>query len=172
MAVREAQVIGNEDLEDLDFVVFDKAPSLVTGTVTLPGGGQWRKHVTVEVVDANNRGTVVRSSPLPVSRFFEFKDLPAGRYLVRLASGLPEKNFAFAADEAEADLRADRTVHVGNLRFQVKQHRGAQVRLGPLYSTVLYNALRGSTDKGPFLRLTKAMCCTELYSHGVYCNVH
>lgn len=137
-------VIGTSDLEDVDFVVFDQAPSLLTGTVSVGGGGEWRKHVTVEVVDANNRGTVVRSSPLPASRFFEFKDLPAGRYLVRLASGLPEKTFAFAGDEAEADLRAERTVHVGNLKFQVKKQRGAQVSVAhitlsaPRPSTVKY----------------------------------
>ncbi|CAI5482522.1 unnamed protein product [Closterium sp. Yama58-4] len=67
--------------------------------------------------------TPIRSIPVPLSRFFEFRDLPRGMYLVKLRLGLPGKSHVFESEGREVDVREAVTAHAGTLRFQAEARR-------------------------------------------------
>ncbi|GJP38808.1 hypothetical protein CLOM_g23217 [Closterium sp. NIES-68] len=67
--------------------------------------------------------TPIRSIPVPLSRFFEFRDLPRGMYLVKLRLGLPGKSHVFESEGGEVDVREAVTGHVGTLRFRAEERR-------------------------------------------------
>lgn len=117
------------DMKNVDFVVVDSGPSVLTGTVDGPKAAMWQKHITVELLKKEGSSTTfVRSTPLPISRFFEFTDVPRDHYVVRLSFGLPETTHDFQAETAEADMRDRRTLHVGEIKFTAKSKQGDEVR--------------------------------------------
>ncbi|CAI7868845.1 unnamed protein product, partial [Closterium sp. NIES-53] len=67
--------------------------------------------------------TPIRSIPVPLSRFFEFRDLPRGMYLVKLRLGLPGKSHMFESEGREVDVREAVTAHAGTLRFRAEERR-------------------------------------------------
>ncbi|CAI5496857.1 unnamed protein product, partial [Closterium sp. Naga37s-1] len=67
--------------------------------------------------------TPIRSIPVPLSRFFEFRDLPRGMYLVKLRLGLPGKSHVFESEGREVNVREAVTAHAGTLRFQAEERR-------------------------------------------------
>ncbi|CAI5491840.1 unnamed protein product [Closterium sp. Naga37s-1] len=67
--------------------------------------------------------TPIRSIPVPLSRFFEFRDLPRGMYLVKLRLGLPGKSHVFESEGREVDVREAVTAHAGTLRFRAEERR-------------------------------------------------
>ncbi|CAI5988006.1 unnamed protein product [Closterium sp. NIES-65] len=67
--------------------------------------------------------TPIRSIPIPLSRFFEFRDLPRGMYLVKLRLGLPGKSHVFESEGREVDVREAVTAHAGTLRFRAEERR-------------------------------------------------
>ncbi|CAI5474733.1 unnamed protein product [Closterium sp. Yama58-4] len=67
--------------------------------------------------------TPIRSISVPLSRFFEFRDLPRGVYLVKLRLGLPGKSHVFESEGREVDVREAVTAHGGTLRFRAEERR-------------------------------------------------
>ena len=119
------------DTTGADFIVFPSpAGILLTGTVAGADVARWQPHISVELLAAESLA-LVRTIPRPLSRFFEFKDVPRGKYVVRLRLGLPERTHRFESLPAEVDLLARSgqqgaaAVHAGEMRFKAAE-RAAQ----------------------------------------------
>eukprot|EP00897_Mesotaenium_endlicherianum_P005425 jgi/Mesen1/4910/ME000245S03967 len=109
--------VDGADATGVDFLAFDQPAGItLSGTVEGPDAARWRPNISVEVAPASEPARVVHSSPLPISHFFEIRDLPRGRYIVRLRLSLPERTHEFRSEPVEANLEYDTAVHVGALR--------------------------------------------------------
>jgi hypothetical protein len=62
--------------------------------------------------------------PLPLSHFFEVQGLARGKYTVQLVLGLSGKTHGFESDSAEVDLAKNPQIHIGPLRFAVREEHG------------------------------------------------
>ena len=119
------------DTTGADFIVFPSPAGIrLTGSVAGDDMAHWQPHLSVELLAAET-SAVLQAIPLPLSRFFEFKDVPRGKYAVRLRLGLPERTFKFESSHAEVDLLAQSgeqgavAAHAGEMRFKAAE-RAAQ----------------------------------------------
>ncbi|CAO2826653.1 unnamed protein product [Amaranthus hypochondriacus] len=114
--------VGSEDIKGLDFVVFEEPEqSILSCHVEGEIITELDSHLFVEVKSASEPSKVESSFPLPLSRFFQVKDLPKGKHLLRLRSNLPSSSYKFISDVIEVDLEKHRHVHVGPLRYRIQE---------------------------------------------------
>lgn len=114
--------VGSEDIKGLDFVVFEEPEiSILSCHVEGERNAELDSHLWVEVKSASEPSKVKSSFPLPLSRFFQVKDLPKGKHLLQLRSGLPLSSQKFVSDVIEVDLEKHRQIHVGPLRYRIEE---------------------------------------------------
>ncbi|KAL9250005.1 BOS complex subunit NOMO1-like protein [Drosera capensis] len=114
--------VGSEDIKGLDFLVFEKPEKTILSChVEGERFGELDSHLHVEVKSASEPSKVEAAFPLPLSRFFQVKDLPRGRHLVVLRSGLPLTTHKFVSEVIEVDLEEHTQIHVGPLRYSLEE---------------------------------------------------
>lgn len=84
-------------------------------------------HLLVEIKSASDSSKVESVFPLPLSNFFQVKDLPKGRHLLQLRSSLPSSTYRFESEAIEVDLEKNAHIHVGPLRYNVEENYHKQV---------------------------------------------
>lgn len=86
-----------------------------------------REHLRVEIRSANDPSKVESTLPLPLSNFFQVKDLPKGKYLLQLRSVLPPNIHRFKTEVIEVDLEKHTQIHVGPLNYTLVEEHHKQV---------------------------------------------
>lgn len=84
-------------------------------------------HLRVEIKSANDPSKIESILPLPLSNFFQVKDLPKGKYLLQLRSTLASSIHRFETEVIEVDLEKHRQIHVGPLRYSLEEDHHKQV---------------------------------------------
>lgn len=85
-------------------------------------------HLMVEVKSASDPTKVESVFPLPLSNFFQVKDLPKGKHLLQLKSSLPSSSYKFRSEIIEVDLEKSPQIHVGPLWYSVQEDHHKQVQ--------------------------------------------
>ncbi|WOL10268.1 nodal modulator 1 [Canna indica] len=117
-----AVVVGTEDIRGLEFVVFEQPDiTILSGHVEGNNIEALQPHLSVEIRSAIDPSKIESVFPLPLSCYFEVRDLPQGKHLVQLRSGLPSNSHKFQSEILEVDLEKQPQVHVGPLRYKVKE---------------------------------------------------
>jgi hypothetical protein len=81
----------------------------------------------VEIKSATDISKIESVFPLPLSNFFQVKDLPRGKHLLQLRSSLPSSTHKFESEIIEIDLEKNAQIHVGPLRYKVVEDHHKQV---------------------------------------------
>ncbi|KAJ8440866.1 hypothetical protein Cgig2_000754 [Carnegiea gigantea] len=111
-----------DDIKGVDFIVFEEPEmSILSCHVEGESAGDIDSHLWVEIKSASDPSKVESSFPLPLSRFFQVKDLPKGKHLVQLRSGIPLSTHRFKSDVIEVDLEKHTHLHVGPLRYRIEE---------------------------------------------------
>lgn len=119
--------VGSTDINDLDFVVFDQPETtIITGHVEGIGLEKLHPHLEVQIKSMSEPFKIESIIPLPMTYFFEVQNLPKGRYLVQLISGLSSRTHKFKSNIVEADLEKHTQIHVGPLSYEVEEHHQKQ----------------------------------------------
>lgn len=105
---------------------------LVTGHVEADDLDTALKHLSVEVRSASEPSRVETVISLPLSGYFEIRDLSKSRHLIQLRSGLPANSFIFDSDPFEINLENQPQVHVGPLRYKIQERHHKQVGVDDL----------------------------------------
>lgn len=84
-------------------------------------------HLLVEIKSASDTSKVESVISLPMSNFFQVKDLPKGKHLLQLRSSLPSSTHRFESEIIEVDLEKNAQIHVGPLRYSVEENHHKQV---------------------------------------------
>ncbi|KAE8685178.1 S uncoupled 1 [Hibiscus syriacus] len=104
--------VGNNDIKGLDFLVFEEPEmTIVTGHVEVNRTGELPSHLLVEIKSAGDTYKIESVFPLPLSNFFQVKDLPRGKHTVQLKSNLHSNTYKFESDIIEVDLQKKSQVH-------------------------------------------------------------
>ncbi|KAJ4775918.1 Nodal modulator 1 [Rhynchospora pubera] len=119
--------VGHRDTTGVDFVAFEMPEMpLVTGHVEGDDLDTALTHLSVEVRSANEPSRVETVISLPLSGYFEIRDLSKSRHLIQLRSGLPTSSFIFDSEPFEIDLRKQPQVHVGPLSYKIQERHHKQ----------------------------------------------
>lgn len=135
--------IGTEDITGMDFVVFERPEvTILSGHVEGNNLEELQPHLLVEVRSASDPVKVVSAFPLPLSYFFEIRDLPKGKFLLQLASQLSPATYKFDAAILEVDIDEGSHIHVGPLGYQMEEYRQKQeISPAPVFPLVAVAAV-------------------------------
>ncbi|XP_072975145.1 uncharacterized protein [Typha angustifolia] len=119
--------VGSEDIKGVDFVVFEQ-PEITTISGHVEGNDLdiLQPHLSVEIRLASNPSKIESAFPLPLSYFFQIRDLPKGKYLVQLQLGLPSNTHRFGPEIVEVDLEKQPHIHVGPLKYIIEDRHHKQ----------------------------------------------
>nr|CAD1833574.1 unnamed protein product [Ananas comosus var. bracteatus] len=71
--------VGSEDIKGVDFVVFEQSEiTILSGHVEGSDLDVLRPHLSVEIRSSNDPSKIQSVIPLPLSSYFEVRDLPKG----------------------------------------------------------------------------------------------
>lgn len=116
--------VSSEDIRGLDFVVFEEPEiTILSGHVEGNDLEKLQPHLTVEVRMASDPSKIFSVSPLPLSYYFQLRDLPKGRYHVQLRLALSSVAYKFESEAIEVDLEKRSYIHVGPLKYTVEELR-------------------------------------------------
>lgn len=113
----------------MDFLVFEQ-PEMTILSGHVEGSRieeELLSHLRVEIKSATEPSKIESVFPLPLSNFFQVKDLPKGKHLLQLRSSLPSTTLKFQSEVIEVDLEKNTQIHVGPLRFKVEEAHHKQV---------------------------------------------
>jgi len=151
--------IHHQDVRGLDFVVLRRpntASASISGTVDVDP--VWTSTLSVVLASAQSPQVVQKTTALGFSRFFEFRSVPQGEYVVRLVCALSAHDFTFPKVESLVRMNSS-NVHLPPLVFgaAVRSNRGQdlqQTSMLPLFCTLLaivfaakFNSIRGCMSK-------------------------
>lgn len=112
----------------MDFLVFEPPEiTILSGHVEGSRIKELQEHLRVEIKSANDPSKIESILPLPLSNFFQVKDLPKGKYLLQLRSTRPSSIQRFEAEVVEVDLENNRQIHVGPIRYSLVEDHHKQV---------------------------------------------
>lgn len=129
--------VGNEDIKDLDFVVFEQPDTtILSGHVDGKDIKGLRSHIRVEIISLPSKAETI--FPLPISNFFQVKDLPKGKHVVQLRSSMPSSSYKFESEAVEVDLESQPQIHVGPLSYRIVEDIYKQeLTVAPVYPLVV-----------------------------------
>lgn len=84
-------------------------------------------HLSVEIKSANDPLKIESIFKLPLSYYFEIRDLPKGKHLVKLVSDFPSSVYRFHSEVLEVDLDVKPQFHAGALRYNIDEYHQKQV---------------------------------------------
>lgn len=122
--------VGSEDIRGVDFFVFEQPElTILSGHVEGAGLESLQQHLSVEIRSATEISKVESVLPLPLSYYFQIRDLPKGKHLVQLRSGLPSNTHKFESEIIEVDLEEQPQIHVGPITYRIEEQHHKQVNL-------------------------------------------
>jgi len=111
----------------VDFIVFEQPEvTILSGHVEGTGLEVLQPHLSVEIKSSNDALKVESVLPLPLSYYFQIRDLPKGKHLVQLRSGLPSNTHRFESEIIEVDLEKHPHIHVGPIRYSIEEQHHKQ----------------------------------------------
>lgn len=131
--------VGSEDIRGVDFIVFEQPEvTILSGHVEGTGLESLQQHLSVEIKSASETSKVESILPLPLSYYFQIRDLPKGKHLVQLRSGLPSNTHKFESEIIEVDLEKHPQIHVGPIRYSIEeQHHKQELTAAPVFRLVM-----------------------------------
>lgn len=119
--------VGSGDIKGLDFLVFEQPEkTILSGHVEGNRIKELNSHLMVEIKSASGTSKVESVISLPMSNFFQVKDLPKGKHLLQLRSSLPSSSHRFESEIIEVDLEKNAQIHVGPLKYSVEENHHKQ----------------------------------------------
>lgn len=109
----------------------------MSGHVEGVGLDELQPHLSVEIRSADDPSKVESVFPLPLSYFFQIRNLPKAKHLVQLKSGLSSSTHKFESEIIEVDLERQPQVHVGPLNYKVEDIHHKLVCPLPALTTIL-----------------------------------
>ncbi|EYU38423.1 hypothetical protein MIMGU_mgv1a000387mg [Erythranthe guttata] len=128
--------VGHEDTKEVDFVVFEQPEmTILSGHVEGENIKEVGSQIRVEIRSASDPSKVESVFPLPISNFFQVKDLPKGKHLLQLRSALPSTTHKFESQVIEIDLESQPQIHVGPLNYRIEAdiHNKQELTPVPVY---------------------------------------
>jgi hypothetical protein len=123
-------------------VVFEQPETtILSGHVEGDGIDVLQPHLSVEIRSAVDPSRIVSVVPVPLSYYFEVRNLPKGKHLVQLRSGLPSHTHIFESELVEVDLEKQPQIHVGPVKYKTEERHHKQVTPFRLASTLQHNAV-------------------------------
>ncbi|KAI3460746.1 hypothetical protein Pfo_017409 [Paulownia fortunei] len=114
--------VGYEDIKELDFVVFEQPDmTILSGHVEGKNIKELQSHIRVEIRSVSDPSKVESIFPLPISNFFQVKDLPKGKHLLQLRSAMPSSTHRFESEVIEVDLERQPQIHIGPLSYRIEE---------------------------------------------------
>ncbi|KAK8650653.1 hypothetical protein V6N13_140281 [Hibiscus sabdariffa] len=131
--------VENNDIKGLDFLVFEEPEmTILSGHVEVNRTGELHSHLLVEIKSAGDTSKIESVFPLPLSNFFQVKDLPRGKHIVQLKSNLPSSTYKFESEIIEVDLEKNAQVHVGPLKYSVQEyHHKQELTPAPVFPLIV-----------------------------------
>ncbi|WVZ71463.1 hypothetical protein U9M48_020048 [Paspalum notatum var. saurae] len=131
--------VGRQDITGIDFVVFEcPEVTILSGHVEGDGIDTLQPHLSVEIRSAADPSRVESVLPVPLSYYFEVRDLPKGKHLVQLRSGLPSHTHRFESALVEVDLEKQPQIHVGPLKYKTEErHQKQELTPAPVFPLIV-----------------------------------
>ncbi|KAL6850380.1 hypothetical protein ACP4OV_021007 [Aristida adscensionis] len=131
--------VGREDITGIDFVVFERPEvTILSGHVEGDDIDTLQPHLSVEIRSAADPSRVESVIPLPLSYYFEVRDLPKGKHLVQLRSGLPSQAIRFESELVEVDLEKQPQIHAGPIKYKTEErHHKQELTPAPVFPLVV-----------------------------------
>ncbi|KAL6494630.1 hypothetical protein OROGR_031430 [Orobanche gracilis] len=130
--------VGYEDIKELDFLVFEEPDAtILSGHVEGKNIKELRPHIRVEIRSGDDPSKVESVFPLPISNFFQVKELPKGKHLLQLKSAMPSNTQRFESDVIEIDLERQPHTHVGPLSYRIVDIYKQELTPAPVYPLVV-----------------------------------
>ncbi|PKI32507.1 hypothetical protein CRG98_047103, partial [Punica granatum] len=131
--------VGNEEIKGLDFVVFEQPErTILSSHVEGQKIRELHSSLFVEIKSATDPSKVISIFPLPLSNFFQVKDLLKGKYLLQLRSEFPSTIHKFESEVIEVDLEKNSQIHVGPLRYKIEDaHHKQDLTVAPLFPLIV-----------------------------------
>ncbi|TVU21253.1 hypothetical protein EJB05_30878 [Eragrostis curvula] len=131
--------VGQEDITGIDFVVFERPEvTILSGHVEGDGIDTLQPHLSIEIRSAADPSRVESVLPVPLSYYFEVRDLPKGKHLVQIRSGLPSHTHRFESEIVEVDLEKQPQIHVGPLKYRTEErHHKQELDPAPVFPLVV-----------------------------------
>ena len=102
----------------MDFLVFEQPElTILSGRVLGKRIDELQSHLRVEIKAANDPSKIESVFPLPLSNFFQVKDLPRTKHLLQLRSALPSSTHRFESEVIEVDLEKYTQIQVGPIAY-------------------------------------------------------
>ncbi|MBA0680101.1 hypothetical protein Goari_011823 [Gossypium aridum] len=112
--------------------------TILSGHVEANRTGELHSHLLVEIKSAGDTSKVESVFQLPLSNFFQVKDLPRGKHTVQLKSNLPSSTHKFESEVIEVDLEKNAQVHVGPLKYSVEEyHHKQELTPAPVFPLIV-----------------------------------
>ncbi|CAK9152880.1 unnamed protein product [Ilex paraguariensis] len=130
--------VGSEDVRGLDFLVFEQPEmTILSGHVEGKRIKEFQPHLQVEIKSASDPSKLESVFPLPLSNFFQVKDLPKSKHLLQLRSTIPSSTYRFESEVIEIDLEKNTQIHVGPLRYKFQEdHQKQELTSAPVYPLI------------------------------------
>ncbi|XP_059659411.1 uncharacterized protein LOC132306162 [Cornus florida] len=131
--------VGSEDTRGLDFLVFEQPErTILSGHVEGMRIEELHSHLQVEIRSASDPYKIESLFSLPLSNFFQVKDLPKVKHLLQLRSSLPSSTHKFESEVIEVDLEKQTQIHVGPLRYSIEEDQHKQeLTPAPVYPLIV-----------------------------------
>ncbi|KAL5561032.1 hypothetical protein UlMin_030779 [Ulmus minor] len=131
--------VGSEDVKGLNFLVFEQPDTTILSChVEGKRTELLDSHLLVEIKSSSDTSKVESVFPLPLSKFFQVKNLPKGKHLLQLKSSLPSSTHRFESEIIEIDLEKNSQIHVGPLKyFFVEDHQKQDLTPAPVFPLIV-----------------------------------
>ncbi|KQK04071.1 nodal modulator 1 [Brachypodium distachyon] len=130
--------VGQEDISGIDFVVFERPEAtILSGHVEGDDIDMLQPHLSIEIRSVLDPSRIVSVVPVPLSYYFELRNLPKGKHLVQLRSGLPSHTHIFESELVEVDLEKQPQIHVGPLKYKTEErHLKQELTPAPVFPLI------------------------------------
>jgi len=131
--------VGQEDISGISFVVFEQPEAtILSGHVERDGIDLWQPHLSVEIRSSVDPSRIEAVVPVPLSYYFEVRNLPKGKHLVQLRSGLPSHTHIFESELVEVDLEKQPQIHVGPVKYKTEErHHKQELTPAPVFPLIV-----------------------------------
>ncbi|KAK9086282.1 hypothetical protein Syun_028676 [Stephania yunnanensis] len=131
--------VGKEDIKELDFVVFEQPDTtILSGHIEGNNLREFESNLLVEVKLASDPSKIESVVPLPLSRFFQIKNLPKTKHLVQLRHNLPSSMHKFESEIIEVDLDKKAQVHIGPIGYKIEESTHKQeLTVAPVFPLIV-----------------------------------
>ncbi|KAJ6390370.1 hypothetical protein OIU77_024561 [Salix suchowensis] len=131
--------VGSGDTRDLDFVVFEQ-PEVTILSCHVEGRRmkELQSQLLVVIKSASDAIKTESVFELPMSNFFQVKNLPKTKHLLQLRTSLQSRTHKFESEIIEVDLERTAQIHVGPLRYSFEEdHQKQELTPAPVFPLIV-----------------------------------